>query len=508
MIPLEYRLRGSVRLEPNADGTWRVVSESPLSVLTVNAAARRLLESARSGVCITDIASGLGLPEERAFVLCEYFRSRGILEVREKHPDADIAPSVTVIVPTRDRAGDLDECLGALARLEYPRDRLEVIVVDDGSTDSEAVARVVSDHGGRLLANACNRGPSYSRNRAAREAAGKILALLDSDCVADPGWLRELTPYFSWERVGAVGGRTVGYHTESTLDRYETVSSPLDMGKHLVVKERGTDTFYVPTCNLLVRRSSYSELGGLREDLSVGEDVDFCWRLRASGDYLVYAPEGVVRHKHRNQLGAMLRRRADYGTSEATLHALHRDKRKSFPLAPAPLATTALFSAALVGRRPGLLPTCLAPVLWDGVRRTQHLQRSRVDLPARRVWSSVSREHLAMLYFAYFHLVRYYLVPLTAAGLFVPGVRLLPVFAALYSAAVDYSTKRPRLDFPTYLGYYVAEHAAYQIGVLVGCVRARTFRSYLPLLQRVRHPGDRRSLPARSELSSSRDARD
>ncbi len=492
MIPLEYRLRESVRLEPNADGTWQVVSELPLCVLTVNAAARRLLESARSGACITDIASGLHIPEERAFALCEYFRSRGILGVRRTSLDTDAKPAVTVIVPTRDRAGDLDECLGALARMDYPRDRVEVIVVDDGSTDSDAVAKVVSRHGGRLLMNACNRGPSYSRNRAAREATGEILALLDSDCVADPGWLRELAPYFSWERVGAVGGRTVGYYTESRLDRYEAVSSPLDMGRYLVVKGRGTDTFYVPTCNLLVRRSSYLELGGLSEDLRVGEDVDFCWRLRASGSYLVYAPEGVVRHKHRSQLGAMLRRRADYGTSEATLHALHSDKRKRFPLAPAPLATTAMLSAALAAKRPGLLPACFASVLWDGARRSLRLRRSGIDLDTRRVWSSVSREHLAMLYFAYFHLVRYYLVPLTAAGLFVPGIRLLTAFAALYSAGVDYSTKRPRLDFPTYLGYYLAEHAAYQAGVFAGCVRSRTFRSYVPaFFPRVRHPGDR-----------------
>ncbi len=490
MIPLEYRLRESVRFEQNTDGTWCVVSELPLSVVTVNASAVRLLERTRDGASITDIAAELRIPEERIFTLCEYFRGRGILEVGRSSPDPDFAPSATVIVPTRDRANDLDDCLGALAHLDYPRDRLEVIVVDDGSADPDAVAEVVARHGCRLLVNERNRGPSYSRNRAAREAAGEILALVDSDCVTGPGWLRELTPYFSWERVGAVGGRTLGYYTESRLDRYEEVASPLDMGRHLVLKTRGSDTFYVPTCNLLVRRSVYLDLGGLREDLLVGEDVDFCWRLRASGAYLVYAPEGTVRHKHRNHLGSMLQRRADYGTSEATLHALHRDKRKRFPLAPAPLATVTMFSAALVGMQPGLLPICLAPPLWDGARRSLHLRRSGIDLPAGRVWSSVFRGHLSMLYFVYFHLVRYYLVPLATAGLFAPGVRLLTAFAVLYSSAVDYSTKGPRIGYPTYLGYYLAEHTAYQMGVIAGCVRARTFRSYLPAVQRDRSSGD------------------
>ena len=71
-----------------------------------------------------------------------------------------------------------------------------------------------------------------------------------------------------------------------------------------------------------------------------------------------------------------------------------------------------------------------------------------------------------------------------------PGVRLLTAIALLYSAAVDYATKRPRLGYPTYLGYYLAEHTAYQAGVIAGCVRARTFRSYLPAIQHPSSPGD------------------
>ena len=149
------------------------------------------------------------MDEERVFALCEHLRSRGILDVRRPPDDGRYRPAVTVIIPTRDRAGDLDECLGALERVEYPRELLEVIVVDDGSADRAAVAEVVARRGCRLLSNERNRGPAYSRNRASREAAGEILAFIDSDCVADPRWLRELVPYFAWDRVGAVGGRTM-----------------------------------------------------------------------------------------------------------------------------------------------------------------------------------------------------------------------------------------------------------------------------------------------------------
>ncbi|MBN1628312.1 MAG: mycofactocin biosynthesis glycosyltransferase MftF [Thermoleophilia bacterium] len=500
MIPLEYRLRDPVRVEPGADGAWRVVCESPLTVLTVNSAAARLLRLARDGATVAHLAGECGTPrecvtpqecgldEERVFAICERLRSRGILEVGRAPGDGGFEPAVSVIVPTRDRADDLDECLEALGRVDYPRDRLEVIVVDDGSTDGAAVAEVVARRGHRLISNDRNRGPAYSRNRAAREAAGEILAFIDSDCVAGPRWLRELTPYFLWDRVGAVGGRTVGYYTKSRLDRYEEVASPLDMGRYLMVEAKGPSTFYVPTCNLLVRRSAYGEAGGLREDLLVGEDVDFCWRLRAGGSYLVYSPEGVVRHKHRDRLGSMLRRRAQYGTSEAPLHALHPDKRKRFPLAPAPLTTVGLLSMALIAREPRLLPACLAPVMWEGGRRTLRLRRAGVDVPARSIWTSVLRGHLSMIYFVYFHLVRYYLGPLAAAGMLLPGVRLLTAVATLYAAGVGYATRRPRVSYPVYLAYYLAEHAAYQAGVIVGSVRTGTFRSYLPAVQPGRSP--------------------
>jgi len=483
MIPLEYLLRDEVRLEPAAGDAWRLICESPLTVLTVNSAAARLLESARRGITVSALSTAGNMDEERVFAFCERLRSLGILDVRRASVDPGFAPRVTVIVPTRDRATELDECLGALGRLDYPRDRAEVIVVDDGSDDPGAVARTVARHGRRLIVNHQNRGPSYSRNRAAREATGEILAFIDSDCVAGPSWLRELTPYFSWARVGAVGGRTVGYFDESNLDRYEEAASPLDMGKHLVVEAQGPSTFYVPTCNLLVRRSTYEEMGGLREDLLVGEDVDLCWRLRGGGAYLVYAPEGVVRHKHRAHLMAMLRRRAEYGTSEAPLHALHPDKRKRFTVAPAPLATAALLSMALLLRDPRLLGASAVPSLWDGARRSSRLRRAGITMPVRTVWTSTLRGHLSALYFVYFHLVRYYLGPLAAAGLFAPGARWLGAAAVLYAAGVDYGTRRPRMSYPVYLGFYVAEHMAYQTGVIEGCVKAGTFRSYLPTVR-------------------------
>ena len=484
MIPLSYRLRDRVRLEDLGGGRWRAICDLPLSVVNVNAAAARLLTLARGGVDVTALAAALSVGEEKVLTSCEYFRGKGMMDVTSAPPDPPVTPMVSVIVPTKDREAELEECLAALFALDYPRDRYEVIVVDDGSSDGTvAVAGRYPCH---LLSNGRNLGQSYSRNAGARRASGEILAFLDSDCVAEPAWLRDLVPFFSWSRVAAVGGYVAGYCGRSRLDRYEQVASSLNMGERLLVGADDPGTFYVPTCNLLVRHTAYDAVGGIREDLHVGEDVDLCWRLRDRGDYLFYVPQGIVRHKHRNRLGAMTRRRAEYGTSEAALHVLHPEKRKRFGLTPLPAVTFAVAATALIGRRPWFLAACLLPVLWDGSRRLLHLRREGAHVPSRWVWFAVVRGHLSASYFLLFHVVRYYLLLLVAGGFALPGLWMFAAFAVLYCSVVDYAVKHPRLWYPTFLFFYLAEHAAYQSGVLVGCVRSRSFRSYAPTFRRPR----------------------
>jgi hypothetical protein len=78
------------------------------------------------------------------------------------------------------------------------------------------------------------------------------------------------------------------------------------------------------------------------------------------------------------------------------------------------------------------------------------------------------------------------LLLLVAAGLVLPGFWLFAGFGVLCTSVVDFSVKRPRLWYPTFLFFYLAEHSAYQTGVLVGCLQSRSFRSYVPTFRRPR----------------------
>ena len=269
-----------------------------------------------------------------------------------------------------------------------------------------------------------------------------------------------------------------GYFEESGLDRYENAFSSLSMGKHMIYGANDESLAYAPTCNLLTRKTVYAEIGGIRDAMHVGEDVDFCWRMRAWGHALLYVPFGGVKHKHRNRLRAMLKRRLEYGTSEGALYRLHPKKKKVLPVPVVSALAFAGLCASIVFL--SLLPLllCLACFLFDAASKRVRTGRMTIHIPLRKVAFSVVRTYLSFFYFVSFYLVRYYLVAILLVGFAFRTLWPLALFFLFLSSAVDYQTKRPALTYPGFLFFYVLEHVSYQTGVFLGCVKARTFGSY------------------------------
>jgi mycofactocin glycosyltransferase len=474
MIPFTYRLRRRVRIEEQ-NGAGVVISEIPLNVIRVSLRAARMLRLSDGTRSVGEVADETGASEEQTHALCQYFLRRGVLEIEPAKAGA-FTPSVTIIIPVRDRKEELAQCLASVFAQDYPEDKREVIVIDDGSIDGSAdLARTFPC---AVLSHKKSRGQSYCRNLGARSARGEILAFIDSDCVAKESWLKELVPYFQWERIAAVGGFVDGYYEESALDRYEKTCSPLNMGKRVLFGANDDSTFYTPTCNLLVRAGAYGETGGITESLHVGEDVDLCWRLRNRGYHLLYVPAGTVRHKHRNHLPGMLKRRADYGTSEALLYTLHGEKKKVFQLPPFSALSFLSFSLALLFLSPlFLIPMGISLVL-EGIVKTGRVRKMKLGISGWKALFSVGRSHFSFFYFISFHLVRYYLIALILLGFAFPPFFLFSLFLALLSSSVDYMTKRPALMYPSFFFFSTLDHISYQAGVCAGCVKAGTFRSY------------------------------
>jgi mycofactocin glycosyltransferase len=206
----------------------------------------------------------------------------------------DLPPFVSVVVPAYNRAAALAACLVTLFTQTYPHDRYEVIVVDDGSTDrtAEAALEAAARWDGSLrVLRKPNGGPASARNIGMHAAHGDVIAFTDSDCTADPGWLRGLVAALAAFDADGVGGPLYNVAPGGWVPDYLRACA---FYRHRV---RRGQVDYLVTANVAFRRAPLLAVGGFAERQGAwGEDADLSFRLRAGGYSLALAPTGAVTH--------------------------------------------------------------------------------------------------------------------------------------------------------------------------------------------------------------------
>lgn len=402
---------------------------------------------------------------------------KGFLE-RSGDPIIEHHPLVSVIIPVHNRPEEIKACLMSLDHLDYPSDKLEIIVVDDASNDQ--TVEVIKKFNVELISLKTNHKAPFCRNLAAERAEGEILAFLDSDCVVSPSWLTELVPVFRDPEVGVVGGRIDSFFNTTGLDRYEQVSSSLIMGNHDKRSDKRERFFYVPSCNLLARKKTFHAVNGFNPDLVVGEDVDLCWRIQDSGKFVEFRPGGVVWHRHRNELGAFSRRRFDYGTSEPLLQKLHPDRKKIFFF---PIGGFLFWCAFFVSFFQGPLFLAICPVIAlidSGIKYHRTRQISYISFVQHLV--AVIRSYATLFYHIASFLSRYYLWACLPAAFILPGAGVGLLYMHALTGIINYTVKKPLLNPVSYLFYFTFEQVSYQAGVWYGAVKNFSFRSLIPVI--------------------------
>ena len=197
----------------------------------------------------------------------------------------------------------LADCLEAVLSQGYPD--LEVIVVDNGSTDGSASFVAERYPQVRLIRNERNLGFAAGNNCGLRVATGDVLVLLNQDTVVQSGWLAALVDAFADETVG-VGGAKILYPDGETIQHAGGYFDwPLGLSFHYGCGERDAGQYgkvreveYVTAAAMAIRRTVLAAVGLLDEGFFPGyfEDLDLCRRARAAGYRVVYAPDAVVIH--------------------------------------------------------------------------------------------------------------------------------------------------------------------------------------------------------------------
>jgi glycosyltransferase involved in cell wall biosynthesis len=225
----------------------------------------------------------------------------------------------------------LGHCLGALTRLDYPRDRFEVIIADDGSTTP--VAEVVAAFHARLdvtIRSAPHAGPSHARNVGAEHARGRYLAFTDDDCEPTPGWLSALDIRASGAPGAIIGGQTLNALPENL---YSTLSHLVLEVAYAYYNADPDHAHFFASNNLAVPAGPFLELGGFDPAFTTAEDRDLCARWTESGGRLVYAPDAIVYHAHALTIAGLWRQHFAYGRGAYRFHRRH-DRWREFRIDP------------------------------------------------------------------------------------------------------------------------------------------------------------------------------
>lgn len=217
------------------------------------------------------------------------------------------APFVSIITVNYNGKRFLESFFGALERLDYPKDRRELLFVDNGSSDGSVALVRARWPWAKIVESDCNLGFAAGNNLGIRHAQGEFIALLNNDTEVAPGWLRELVAVLA--RDGNLGSATSkilflakrGEINNVGLNLYRDGSGG-DRGFHQPDDGRfdaEAEVFGGCGASVLLRRSMLDDVGLFDETFFMYyEDLDLAWRARLRGWDCRYAPKSVVYHVH------------------------------------------------------------------------------------------------------------------------------------------------------------------------------------------------------------------
>ena len=215
-------------------------------------------------------------------------------------------PFVTILIPVRNVAKYIKECLDALLNQGYPQDNYEILILDNNSQDG--TQEIVSGYGERVKLIQCGvHSPTKKYNQVLDKVKGEIIGLVDGDANVAKDWLEKVVEPLEEDKVAGAGGviltqnkeklipRLIGYELQ---DRYEKM--PREIKR-------------MASMHIVYKKDILLEVGGFDEKLKTGYDCEIGWRINEAGYKIIFIPEAKVYHNHRDNLWSYFKQQYEYG---------------------------------------------------------------------------------------------------------------------------------------------------------------------------------------------------
>ena len=260
----------------------------------------------------------------------------------------DVKPFVSIISPVRNAERTIDTTIQYLLNVDYPRDKMEIVFADGGSTDKtqEIIKKWQEKHSFiTLVLVPDSKSPGHARNAALKVVKGEYILFTDGDCAPHKDWVEKMVePFIKDPEVGMVGGEVFTLRTDPDNDTetYCEATGFLSIGDRVGMKNGGyypsikkdwpseingsqTCPFFA-TANAAVSKKAALAIGNEFWHEPTGEDVDFNLRILKKGFKLFFNPSAVVDHMHRASPQQFYKQLYGYGFGHPLLLKMHAKK--------------------------------------------------------------------------------------------------------------------------------------------------------------------------------------
>jgi glycosyltransferase involved in cell wall biosynthesis len=232
-------------------------------------------------------------------------------------------PSLSIVVPVKNVAHTIRDLMESLMKLEYEKDKIEIIIVDGNSTDG--TKEIVQEYPVTLVEQE-GEGLNAARNTGIKYSIGDIIAYTDGDCVIPPSWAQAIAENFLDPNVSFVGGTIEGYNNENWVSEYmDNTFFQVTPGFQWRIETLDLKLLQFPAgANMAFRRNALARIKFFDENITYGfDDLQPVEELGFKGFRIVLDPDVKVWHQHRTNLIALFKQHFNYGRG-GTLLIIHK----------------------------------------------------------------------------------------------------------------------------------------------------------------------------------------